>query len=123
MQSNLSIMSVPPFPNTEFKYTEPFNKSWTIGQGVDATPEGKQWVDGEKQGWKVVDTATEDSTSVFLLIQRFSSHTFVGRKLYQLMISGIVPRPIAYVSSVSESGVENLAPFRYAYQVLPVVRF
>ena len=31
---------------------------------------------------------------------------------YALMISGIAPRPIAFVSSVSESGVENLAPFR-----------
>ena len=29
------------------------------------------------------------------------------------MISGIVPRPIAFVSSVSADGVENLAPFRY----------
>lgn len=28
------------------------------------------------------------------------------------MISGIVPRPVAFVSSVSEDGVENLAPFR-----------
>ena len=30
------------------------------------------------------------------------------------MISGIAPRPIAMVSSVSESGVENLAVFRCA---------
>lgn len=36
----------------------------------------------------------------------------MGRKLYQLMVSGIVPRPIAFVSTISESGTENLAPFR-----------
>lgn len=30
------------------------------------------------------------------------------------MISGIVPRPIAFVSSVAEDGTENLAPFRYS---------
>lgn len=34
------------------------------------------------------------------------------RKMYALMISGIVPRPIAFVSSISNEGVENLAPFR-----------
>jgi len=28
------------------------------------------------------------------------------------MTSGIVPRPIAYVSSISEDGVENISPFR-----------
>jgi len=38
-----------------------------------------------------------------------------GRALYQLMTSGIIPRPIAFVSSISHDGVENLAPFRYAY--------
>lgn len=29
------------------------------------------------------------------------------------MISGIAPRPIAFVSSISEDGVENLGLFRY----------
>lgn len=28
------------------------------------------------------------------------------------MISGVIPRPIALVSSISEKGVYNLAPFR-----------
>lgn len=34
-------------------------------------------------------------------------------ELYRLMISVIVPRPIAFISSVSKSGVLNLAPFSY----------
>lgn len=32
---------------------------------------------------------------------------------YQLLISGIVPRPIAWVSTVAEDGVLNLAPFSF----------
>jgi flavin reductase (DIM6/NTAB) family NADH-FMN oxidoreductase RutF len=35
------------------------------------------------------------------------------RNVYQLMVGAIVPRPIAFVSSVSSSGVLNLAPFSY----------
>ncbi|KZT04739.1 uncharacterized protein LAESUDRAFT_727615 [Laetiporus sulphureus 93-53] len=63
---------------------------------MDATTEGRAWVEGERAGWRVVDAAKEDPT-----------------KLYRMMISGIVPRPIAFVSSVSADGVENLAPFSW----------
>ena len=35
------------------------------------------------------------------------------RELYRLMISVIVPRPIAWVSTVSPDGVPNAAPFSY----------
>jgi flavin reductase (DIM6/NTAB) family NADH-FMN oxidoreductase RutF len=34
-------------------------------------------------------------------------------KIYQLMISFITPRPIAWVSTVSADGVTNLAPFSF----------
>lgn len=40
---------------------------------------------------------------------------YIYRQVYKFMISGIIPRPIAYVSSVSEAGVENIAPFRYVF--------
>lgn len=33
--------------------------------------------------------------------------------LYPLVISSVVPRPIAFISSVSENGVGNLAPYSY----------
>ncbi len=33
------------------------------------------------------------------------------------MISGIIPRPMAFVSSISEDGVENLGIFRYVLNV------
>lgn len=35
------------------------------------------------------------------------------RSVYQLMIGAIVPRPIAFVSSISAAGILNLAPFSF----------
>ncbi len=35
------------------------------------------------------------------------------RESYQLLISAIVPRPIALVATISEDGVANLAPFSF----------
>ncbi|GJE94216.1 flavin reductase family protein [Phanerochaete sordida] len=90
-------MSLPSYPaDHSSQYFESPNPSFTYGTPADSTPAGKAWVEGEKEGWTVVDTATEDPG-----------------KLYRLMISGIIPRPIAFVSSVSEAGVENLAPFSW----------
>lgn len=40
-------------------------------------------------------------------------HTLPPRDAYQWMISMIVPRPIAWVSSQSQDGVVNLAPFSF----------
>lgn len=57
-------------------------------------------MEGEKAGWKTVDTAKEDP-----------------RKLYGLMLSGIVPRPVAFVSTISEDGATNLAPYSWFNQV------
>src|SRR6185369_4807738 len=36
-----------------------------------------------------------------------------SRDAYRLLIGSVVPRPIAWVSTVSESGVHNLAPFSF----------
>jgi len=36
------------------------------------------------------------------------------KSCYPLMISAYVPRPIAFISTVSEAGVGNLAPFSYS---------
>jgi len=35
------------------------------------------------------------------------------RNIYKVMIGAIVPRPIAFVSSLSPEGIPNLAPFSY----------
>jgi len=48
------------------------------------------------------------------------------QNIYKLMIGAIVPRPIAFVSSLDERGVRNLAPFSYFTAVSadpPVVLF
>ena len=36
-----------------------------------------------------------------------------ARNIYKLMVGAIVPRPIAFVSSLSATGVRNLAPFSF----------
>jgi flavin reductase (DIM6/NTAB) family NADH-FMN oxidoreductase RutF len=48
------------------------------------------------------------------------------RDIYKLMIGSIVPRPIAFVSSVAPDGIRNLAPFSFFTAVSanpPVVCF
>ncbi|THH11519.1 hypothetical protein EW146_g8011 [Bondarzewia mesenterica] len=99
--SSMSSHELPHFDEqATFKHTAPPNSAWTYGQRVDATVEGKEWLSGERDGWKVVDAGSENPM-----------------KLYALMISGIVPRPIAFVSTVSATGIENLAPFSWFNQV------
>jgi len=39
------------------------------------------------------------------------------RQSYRLMISAFIPRPIAFVSTVSKTGVDNCAPFSYSMGV------
>lgn len=89
---------LPPFnPASSLKYTQSPNPSWKYGETCSENSAlGTEWVEGEKQGWKVVDTATENPG-----------------KLYALMISGIIPRPIAFVSTISTDNEHNLAPFSW----------
>jgi hypothetical protein len=58
----MSSSNLPPFiPNTTgITYTEPPQPEWTYGQGIEATADGRAWAEGEKAGWKTIDTATED---------------------------------------------------------------
>ncbi|KAI0946648.1 hypothetical protein AcW1_010060 [Taiwanofungus camphoratus] len=98
----MDFLKVPPgkLPSFDsssvFRQTQSPNPQWIYGQSIEDVPEGKAWMAGEKEGWKIVDTSKEDPL-----------------KLYLLIISGIVPRPIAFVSTMSEAGVENLAPFSW----------
>jgi len=43
----------------------------------------------------------------------FDPATSSATDIYKLMIGMVVPRPIAFVSSLDEHGVHNLAPFSY----------
>lgn len=44
---------------------------------------------------------------------RFDPATSSATDIYKLMIGMVIPRPIAFVSSLDEHGVRNLAPFSY----------
>ncbi|KAJ7746478.1 hypothetical protein DFH07DRAFT_832690 [Mycena maculata] len=91
---------LPPFDVFDLKYTQPPNPSFTFGEPLTATPEGQKWAEAEAEGWKTVDAAQEDP-----------------RLLYALCTSGIVPRPVAFVSTIAEDGTENIAPFSWFNQV------
>ena len=44
---------------------------------------------------------------------QFDPHVIDSAAMYKLLIGSVVPRPIAWVSSVDAEGVRNLAPFSY----------
>ncbi|KAG0695829.1 hypothetical protein DFH29DRAFT_837475 [Suillus ampliporus] len=91
------MSDIPPFDATAYSaYTLSPNPSWTYGQRIETTPAGKAWVAGESAGWNVYNTAETDK-----------------KDLFKLLSSGIVPRPIAFVSTISEKGVGNLAPYSW----------
>ncbi|KAG1876329.1 hypothetical protein F4604DRAFT_1621999 [Suillus subluteus] len=104
------MMFIPPFDSTTYStYTQSPNPSWTYGQRVDTTPAGKEWVAGESAGWKIYNTAELDKVDITKLLN-----------------SGIVPRPIAFVSTISEDGIENLAPYSWFNTVTtypPIISF
>ena len=43
----------------------------------------------------------------------FDCHTLTAAKIYPLLAGTVVPRPIAWVSTVDEYGRSNLAPFSF----------
>lgn len=94
-----------------FKITDAPNAAWTYGEKVSATPQGREWLEGEKAGWKTIDPTTEDPRSVSSSSSDQENLTICS-KLYGLLISGIAPRPVAFVSTISEDGITNLAPYR-----------
>lgn len=59
--SSESASQLPPYDHAaSFTHTEPPNPTWTYGQKIDVSPEGREWMEGGKEGKKVVDTATEN---------------------------------------------------------------
>jgi flavin reductase (DIM6/NTAB) family NADH-FMN oxidoreductase RutF len=47
------------------------------------------------------------------MFQTLDPDSITTREMYQHMISFITPRPIAWVSTISQEGVTNLAPFSF----------
>lgn len=68
-----------------------------------------------KPDWKYGEGATDDGSS--LIKQHVEIDPFErGRPMfhnYSLLVSGIVPRPIGFTSTLSKEGKPNLAPFSY----------
>ncbi|KAF8893838.1 hypothetical protein BD779DRAFT_1503694 [Infundibulicybe gibba] len=73
---------------------EPPHPDWKFGDGLPLKE--AQWKEGLGQGRTTWDL--QNSTP---------------KETYQLLTSAIVPRPIAFVSSLSLEGLPNLAPFSY----------
>lgn len=83
-----------------FKLTEPPNVGWKVGDGLSDTQLGRDWKSDEELGWKTWDmaqTSPSDAT--------------------QILNSTVVPRPIAFVSTLSAENKPNLAPFSF-FQVV-----
>ncbi|KAL4250010.1 hypothetical protein ABKN59_005932 [Abortiporus biennis] len=90
----------PPFNTSgSFRITQPPNPSWKLGDGLLVDNElGRIWKEDEHKGWKTWIT---------------EEHKPRDRDIYKLLTSAVTPRPIAYVSTLSEDGVPNLAPMSY----------
>jgi flavin reductase (DIM6/NTAB) family NADH-FMN oxidoreductase RutF len=60
-----------------------------------------------------MEGATEDNWA------HFDAEKEDKGQIYKLMISGIQPRPVAFVSSISATGEENLAPYSFFQALCP----
>lgn len=70
-------------------YTQSPNPAWKLGQKTAELAEE----DARRKHWDMGTTSPRDA--------------------YKLMTSAIIPRPIAFVSTISNEGIPNLAPFSY----------
>lgn len=117
-QIRSSSSGLPPFTaSPAFRLTKSPNETFEIGDGLTSKAVGgTQWLEDEKQGWRSIEVSKMDKVYVLLLRRRISCKfglvSSCYRNAYKLLTSAIVPRPIAFVSSLSASGVPNLAPFR-----------
>ena len=69
------MSSTEPLPafdsETKPKYTESPNPGFAYGRKVEDTPEGKKWLEGHKEGWKTIETASEDPAYVPATASKF----------------------------------------------------
>ncbi|GAA5955598.1 hypothetical protein JCM10213_001583, partial [Rhodosporidiobolus nylandii] len=75
---------------------------WTPTEGAN----GREDLPGVKEGlW----SASQDEGK----FRRIDPDKEEGGKIYKMLISAVTPRPIGFISSISEKGETNLAPFSY----------
>ena len=87
--------SRPPYVAKKFDYTQAPRTDWKAGHG-------RNDLDGNIKQTISIDPYEEGRPAVYN---------------YKLLISGITPRPIGFISSISKDGVANLAPFSYTQMV------
>ena len=56
----MSESDLPSFDTSDFKYTQSPNPSWTYGEALTATEQGKIWAKEAEEGWKTFNPAEED---------------------------------------------------------------
>ena len=49
----------------------------------------------------------------------FNMSELATSEIYRLLVGGVTPRPIAWISTLSKEGIANIAP--YSFLMLPVV--
>ncbi|KAK4114386.1 hypothetical protein N656DRAFT_767359 [Canariomyces notabilis] len=101
--------SRPPFDSSKtFNYTQTPDPNWTFGSGANSLSSSSETQPGTK------DQENEKSHRA---IDPYAPGRPAGLN-YKLLISAIVPRPIAFLSTRSADGqTTNLAPFSY-FQVI-----
>ncbi|UZJ56975.1 hypothetical protein CBS101457_006295 [Exobasidium rhododendri] len=100
-------MSRPPFKEAEsarddfaaesYKVTKTPNPDWRVGQGGNDTsshPRSKDFSASKKK-------------------EVYSAADLNAGENYKMIVSGVIPRPIAFVSSQDAKGNRNLAPYSY----------
>jgi hypothetical protein len=105
--ASLSHLVNSPYPSLH--PIPPPTSSWTYYQRVHTTPAGKDRVAANLQGGKFITQQKQTR-------RRYSStccSAAIDSDIHKLFISGIVPRPIAFVSTISGESIENLVLFRY----------
>ncbi|KAF9481547.1 hypothetical protein BDN70DRAFT_830877 [Pholiota conissans] len=84
--------------HSTFTYVKPPAAEWRLGDGVsrEMTEWNKDHCSANRKTWDLSTANPEDT-----------------RNSYRLLTSAIIPRPIAFISTLSETGQPNLAPFSY----------
>ena len=108
------VSSLPTFnKNAAFTFTQPPNPNWKYGDGLPANEKAwREQGDEPRLTWDLTTMPPKFVPSRHSCLD-ICSDGIVTREVYPLLTSAIIPRPIAFVSSLSPDGKHNLAPFRY----------
>ncbi|KAL5524165.1 hypothetical protein ACEPAG_8338 [Sanghuangporus baumii] len=115
-------MSLPPFNTSpSFTLTRNPDENWAFGDGLrEQTELGAKWKEDESKGWKSITLDEIEKPLVYKLLisavtPRRNIIAYRHREVFLVRTEMLLflPRPIAFVATLSEDGVQNLAPFSY----------